>query len=419
MTLARRIGRLLNMDFDYVAHGGAYLAVDHAVNVGTSIITTVVLTNVLPKELYGSYAYLIGIFLLVLPLTLPGMSSAMIRSVSRGKEGTYRQGTRLRVLGGIAGTVSLAGVAAVFVGTDRSEQAFVLVALCVLYPLAFAADDYKTFFHARREFKTYAVVNGLVNVTVAGSTVAAALTVPRLLPVLGANIGARALCNAVAFFVADRRRVNADADGDFARDGRNLSFVAAVNNISFTIDQVLVGSLFTMEIMASYALATRLSEPFRFLGVLINRLAWPKAVKMRGSDAAGKFTSKFYLLVLGAAALTLLSFAVIPPVMRWLFPMYTDAVGLSLLMIVSALVSVLVTYLETYFISQDHLQRFYYFASTARPTATIVLMYPFIHWWGFVGAVYARLVVRAAATLVLLWRMIAEGRRLRAEERTA
>jgi len=219
---------------------------------------------------------------------------------------------------------------------------------------------------------------------------------------------ARGIGNAASFFLAWSGRKNDDVDPEFGSFGRNLSIVAAINNVSFTIDQVLVGSLFSMEIMASYGLATRLSEPFRVLGILINRLAWPKAVKMGGVEAARKFFSKFFVLLVVLAVMALAVLAVFPFLIKWVFPRYTDAIPLTFLMVVSSLLSVLVTYLETFYISQDHLRRFFYAASTVRPALTILLMLPFIHWWGFYGAVYARLLVRLGATVVLCARMIPE-----------
>jgi O-antigen/teichoic acid export membrane protein len=404
-SLSRRIGRALKMDFDYVAQGGAWLTVDHVINVATSIATTVVLTNVVGKDTYGSYTYLMGIFMLLLPITVSGISNAMIRSIARGHEGVLWKGTRTRLLGGFAVTIVLAGVSTFFYYQQRMELAWVTAAVCILYPFAFAADDYKSYYQARRDFYAYAVVDSAVNILVCAATIVAALTSGSLLAILGANLASRGVGNLAAFYFAYTRRENDSTDPEFGRLGRNFSIVAAINNVSFTIDQVLVGSLFSMEIMASYGLATRLSEPFRVIGFLINRLAWPKAVKMGGAEAARKFYSKFFILL---AVLVLMAAGVLglfPLLIRWVFPRYTDATSLTFLMVISSLLSVLVTYLETYYISQDHLQRFYYAASTLRPALTILLMYPFIKIWGFYGAVYARLLVRFAAAVILCVRM--------------
>ncbi|MCB1154740.1 hypothetical protein KDL45_13880, partial [bacterium] len=68
----RRIGRRLNMDFDYVASGGTLLMVDHAINLATSLLSLFVLTRTLDKSAYGVYAYIVGVFMLMMPLTLPG-----------------------------------------------------------------------------------------------------------------------------------------------------------------------------------------------------------------------------------------------------------------------------------------------------------------------------------------------------------
>ncbi len=409
--LINSLGRIFRLDAQYIVSGAAWLGVDQAVNVLTSIITTVVLTNLLSKETYGSYVYLLGICMFLLPITLTGMSNAIIHSVARGCDGAFVRGMRARMIGGFIVTLILAAISLAFHAAGRGDSAWALALICVIYPFAFAADDYKSYLHGRQEFRRYAVVNGLVNSGVCAATVFAALAHGSLGAILAANVGARGAGNLLAWARLRPLLRNKDLGDNFDRLGRRFSVVAAVNGISYTIDQVLVGTLFTMEIMASYGLASRLSEPFRFLGIAVNRLAWPKAARMEGSEVARKFLSKLIWLLVLLAGMLVMAFAVMPFFIRFVFPSYQDVAPLAMLMIVSAMSAVIVAYLETYFISQDKLHRFYYFASTARPVATIALMFPFIHWWGFWGAVYARLGVRLLSGIVLTLRMVAESRK--------
>ncbi|MBZ0273385.1 lipopolysaccharide biosynthesis protein [bacterium] len=408
----RRVGRLLRMDFDYVAHGGSWLTADHAVNVATSFVTTYVLANAIEPESYGAYLYILAIAMFLLPLTLTGVSNAMIRSLARGFDGVFARGVRRRLAWSLAGGGILVLLGPVFALTGREDLVAPAIAAGIGFALAFGADDYKTWYHARREFRSYAFVNGAINIAVASATMGAALAGGGPAWILAANIGTRGAANSIATLAVWRRRANDNVEEGFDAFGRNLSWIAALNNVSFTIDQVLVGTFYDLPVMAVYGLATRLSEPFRVIGTVINRLAWPKAVTLEARDAARKFLSKLAVLVAVLTALALVTAAAFPFVLRLFFPAYANSWPLVLLMIASALLSVVVTYLETYYISQDHLQRTYYLASTIRPTLTIALIVPFLAIWGIYGAVIARLVVRFGACVVLTARMLPERHRV-------
>ncbi len=403
--------RIFRMDAQYIVSGTTWLGFDQAVNVATSIITTIVLTNIVSKAIYGSYVYLLGICMLLLPVTLTGMSNAIIQSAARAHDGSLARGMAMRLKGGFVVSVILAGISVAFFVSGRIDAAWALGMACVIYPFAFAADDYKSYLQGRQDFKRYACINATVNAAVCAATVWAAVASGGLFAILTANLAARGAGNLLAYFRMRGLLRNRNVDEKFDGFGKRLSAVAAVNGISYSIDQVLVGSLFTMEIMASYGLASRLSEPFRFLGLAVNRLAWPKAARMQGPYVAGKFLSKLALLMAMLIIISLAVFASMPFLIRFVFPAYRDVTPLAMLMIFSAMSAVVVTYLETYFISQDNLQRFYYFASTARPAATIALMIPCMHWWGFWGAVWARLFVRLASAVVLTGRMYIEYRK--------
>ncbi len=412
--LVRRVGRLLNMDFDYVAKGGAWLSIDQAINMATSLATTVALTHWMSKSDYGAYSYVISAALLVLPLTLPGISNAMVRSIARGHEGVWRVALRRRLAGGFAASLALAGAAIWFHLDGRADVAAGTLAACVLLPFAFAADDYRTYLHGRREFARYARYNSAVNIATAIAIVIAGAARWPLPAVIAANLGVRGVGNLVAYALLARGLANRETDPEFSRFGWNLSLVAAVNSVSHYVDRFLVGTFYPLETMASYALSANITEPIHVLSVFVNRLAWPKAVRMEPREAARKFHGKFGLLLAVIALLFVALALVFPVFISLLFPKYADSIGLVMWMVASALAGLVVTYLETYYISQDHLQRVFYWASTVRPIAVMALMGPCMWQWGAMGAVYARLAVRVVASVVLYVRLARERRRLEA-----
>ena len=61
------------------------------------------MANLAPKEVVGSYNYILSVLTIVSITTLPGMNTALIRAIARGYEGSLRSMMRLKLLFGSIG----------------------------------------------------------------------------------------------------------------------------------------------------------------------------------------------------------------------------------------------------------------------------------------------------------------------------
>ena len=85
-------------DMVYLFHGGFWLTVGQVVTTLSVLALGIVFANVLPKDVYGTYKYLLAIAGIFSLFTLPGMNVALIRAVARGFGGSYYSAASTRFI---------------------------------------------------------------------------------------------------------------------------------------------------------------------------------------------------------------------------------------------------------------------------------------------------------------------------------
>lgn len=398
-------GRWLGIDLRYYLSGGGFLFSGYWAVLLLGFFSTWVFTNFAPKEVYGAYSYVQSILGMLIVFTLPGYYTAVVRSAARGRHGALMRSVRRRIAFSVIGSILLVGVAVYYHLRGDPVLACGCLVGAAFFGMVFGLDDFRSFLNGRKMYGTYAALHFGVSLLSTGATVAAILLSGDFLLILTSNLLVRGAGQLACVLIARRWRENDEIEPDFYRFGNRQSALATLGTVSFYLDSVVVGALFPLTTMAEYAFATVITNPLRNVGAVLNRLIFPKMLNLEGRAFARKTLVKAFPLI-GVLAVVGLAFAaVLPFALRWLFPRYVTAAPYALVMMVSALIGVLVIYLETYYLSQDRFHRTYYAVTIVRPAVLIVLLPVLIKLFGVYGAIGAKLLVRAAEAVYLMIRL--------------
>jgi hypothetical protein len=285
------------------------------------------------------------------------------------------------------------------------DRAWGCIAGSLFLGMVFGLDDFRAFLNGKKRYGAFTAYHVGLQTVVTGATVTALILSQNFVVVLVVNLATRGLGQLICVGLVWRTRTNDNVEGDFTAFGNRLSALSALGSVSFHLDRVLIGSTFALAIMADYNLAAILTNPLRNLGVMVNRLIFPKMLNQSGRQFARKvFAKSFYLIALLAGTGAAFYFA-FPFLLNWVFPKYTGIAGYANWMMAAELVAVLVIYLETYYLSQDKLLRTYYFVNFARPILILVCLPIALFVWGLYGAILTKLIIRAIEAIYLLLRL--------------
>ncbi|HDH97282.1 MAG TPA: hypothetical protein ENF73_06120, partial [Proteobacteria bacterium] len=340
--------------------GGAFLGVERAVDLLGRFVALFVFARIAPKDVYGTYTYLQSWFGALVFLSLPGLSTAVFRSSARGFDGDYLRGVLLRMKFSLIASAAFVGLSVYFGHAGRAEvsRGFALAAVLAL-PI-YALSDYRSFLHGKRRFGLATLIaSGLVLLRTALVVIGIAVGFGGA-AIFGLNLMGQGVVLVAGLFVALGLRSNADRDPNFLSYGTILSGIAILGSLSYYADRLAVGSLLSMQDLADYGVAFLLTEPLRELGVVLNRLFFPR---FAAEQRVARDMSYLRALALAALTFALLYYPVLLIYrfgVGWLFPRYADVLPLVKWLLVAAFAGVFVILLETYFLSQDRWLPFEY-----------------------------------------------------------
>jgi O-antigen/teichoic acid export membrane protein len=400
-----RLPSLWGIDLDYYVRGGGLLFLDYAATTAFGLLTTYCFTSFTSKDLYGSYSYVQSILGLAMLFALPGVENAVLRSTSRGFDGALVKGVALRLRFSVLGTLALWGAAVVFHVTGKREFAVACLASGVVFPGLYSFTDFRPYLRGRQWFRRYLAYGVGSTVIGAATTIGAVLARLDFTGILLANLVGRVVGTAVFTARLVPMLRNRDVDPEFVPFARNLSALAVLGTIVYHVDKLLIGTFLDMGTLAVYKLAWTLTEPIRTLGVFLSYLTFPRLVKAAGRPVYERFRRRVPIALALLVPVGVGSALVLPVVIRVLFPAYADATALLNWMIAGSCLAIALIYLDTFYVSQDRLQRVYYVNNVVRNAVMIALMAAMIRPWGALGVIWARLIARGISAAWLLARI--------------
>ena len=92
-------------DMVYLVKGGFWLILGKLIIFTCSFLILIAFANLVPREVYGTYQYVLSMVAVLVIFTLPGMDIALVGAVARGKEATIFPCAKSKIKSGVAGGI--------------------------------------------------------------------------------------------------------------------------------------------------------------------------------------------------------------------------------------------------------------------------------------------------------------------------
>ncbi|MBU6321408.1 MAG: oligosaccharide flippase family protein [Patescibacteria group bacterium] len=406
VRLLRATERYTKTDMVYLANAGFWTNL----NVGTTSLLAFALSiafaNLVPRDAYGLYQYLLSLAAIVTALTLTGMNTAVAQSVARGYEGDLAAALRVQLRwNSVPSALGLLG-ALYYFAAGNAPVAAGLALIAVLAPLTSAFNTYSAFLAGKRDFRRAFLYAFALNLVYYPAMLATMLAAPYAVALVGVNLATNA---AAAWWLYRRTsRVYApssEVDPETVRYGAHLSVMSAFGTIITQLDSVLVFHFLGAAPLAVYTFATMIPERLAGLLGFIGGAAFPKYANRSIGELKGSILAQTGRAAAAGAALAAAYALAAPLLFRIAFPRYLDAVGYTQ---VYALVVVLMTAnLASVALQAKRRRTELYITSFLNPVLLLALQIPLLLAYGIMGMIVARLISDAlgiALGLALLYR---------------
>ncbi len=276
-------------DMVYLVGNGFWLLSAQAIASVSAFVVTVLLINLLPKETFGQYRFILSIIPILAIFTLPGIGTALTRSVARGAQVNLRTIARVKITWGLLGSLVSILVAIYYFTQGNNLLAYTFGISALFIPFFETFFIYSFYYKGLQNFKTPAIYEAISRILQALLLVATALLTKSVLALIVVFFIGQ-IATRLFFYLRTLKSVRTpslhDVQGgashivdDAVEYGKKLSIVGVMGTIANNIDKLLVWHFLGAEALAVYVVAFTIPTEVARLFTFLSQLALPKFSK--------------------------------------------------------------------------------------------------------------------------------------------
>jgi O-antigen/teichoic acid export membrane protein len=303
------------LDHIYLAKNGIWAYSYYATSILLGIAVSVAFARFSDKATYGYYQYIAAIVATFAFLSLPGMNTAILRSVSLGYDQALLTGIKTRLSYSFLSVLalSLASGYYQFIGKDPMMAKLVLVA-AIFFPATFALNGLFSYFNAKKQFFKLYALEFLMNLVNTSAVVLSVVFLKSAFWVILFNFASYSFFNIwLYFYIRRKEKLNENTDNDLIPYGKKLTLIGLIPQIFGSFDQLVIPHFLSIELLAVYTIAIKIPSALKNLLVSINPVIFPRLVEVKSAALLKKIFNVWIItafLLFTLAAIFFLPFAI-------------------------------------------------------------------------------------------------------------
>lgn len=402
--------RILGFNVSYLARGSFWLSLGQLATMSSAFFLSIAYARYLSKSTYGDYRYILSALSIAGIFALPGIGTSITRSVARGFNGTFRQGSKYIFFGSFGIALVGFGTALYFFIAGNTTLAWGFIIASLVVPAVEGLGNWRAYFDGKKEFRAKTLLNVIdqlfyfCSMAVAMSTIFYFHLSPAssLLVLLTAYSLGEGLPN-IFFYIQTLRKTAKDApvEPGSISYGLQLSLVNIPATIANYLDAVLIHTFLGPVALATYAFAIALPEQIKSLLGTFADVTFPKIAAHPDivglQDTLLEKALRATTITIGIVMIYIIA---APWIYQILFPRYIESIIFSQVFALS-LVIFPFTIFNTAMKATGDIKKIYIYnivSPLIQITALALLIYPYGLW----GAVAGRIIGRTANIMLPL-----------------
>ena len=346
--LGSRAQKLIKIDLFYFAKGGIWLTLGNIFSSLGAFILAIVFANELSKEVYGNYKYILSLFSLLSLASLPGMETAIARSVAKGYEGSFLPAVKSKIKWGLIGTVGALILGFYYFSKGNYLFAIPLFICSIFIPFFDSMGLYDAFLKGKKRFYDSSKYQTITQITSTLVLILAVFFTEKLYFIILAYFLPKTVLRLIFTKKTANSVSNQSIEPGAISFGKHVSIIRIINSFASNINNVAMFQLLGNKNLATYSFAVAPTEQARgFIGIIDSLLLPKMAVKERWQLSLKLFGLKITPFILSVTIGIIIYIGFAQKFYEIFFPNYIESVKYS--QIYSA--SLLFTAINTLFFS--------------------------------------------------------------------
>lgn len=398
-NLLRWTERYTKTDMVYLTTGGFWLLAGQIISSLAAFLTSIAFANLLPKETYGVYKYILSMTSLLTIPALPGITIAITRAAAAGFDGTIISALKLKIRWGLLSGLASLILAGFYYFNDNAHLSISFLIAAIFLPFMDAFGLYSALLNGKKKFFALTKYGIISQIITAGLMIAVMFLTKDLILILLAYFVSWTMLRYIFFRITLKKfLISKSEDPEALSYGKHLSLMKIANTIATYIDRLFVFHFLGAAPLAVYSFAIAMPEQIKGLLGVLDSLAFPKFVKRNSEEMKASFKKKFLLLFLLGIVVVGSYIVIAPFIFDLIFPQYREAVIYSQLFSISML-NMGFFPASTALRAKRNIKELY-ISNTVTPIFQIVIMLCLILWKGLLGLIIARIISRFFGSLL-------------------
>lgn len=386
-ALLRKSERIFKTDMEYVVRNGFWLTLGQIIAALSSFILSIAFANLLPRETYGDYKFILTTVSILSSLSLSGLGNVVVQATAMGKEGILEKSvlTSLRWSVFVFTTAILTSVYYFLNGNVELGYAFAIAS--ILVPTINSYGLYGSFLNGRKNFKAstvYWCVSQLINV---GALIGAAFFTHNALTLAAVYyISHTASTLFFYFYVVGKYRPNNEHDSSMIGYGKHISLMNFFGTLANQLDKVMVYHYVGAVNLAVYSFAQAIPEQVKGSFKSLFSIALPRYADLDPAHVKKSVWKKFFQLTALSTLAAVAYIVAAPYIFAIFFPRYMDSVFYSQIYMIGLISVPGISLITTYFQVKKATRVMYQMTIIAN-AVTICLAIVLISKYGVLGGV--------------------------------
>ena len=344
--LLRLSEKYTKTDMVYLTKGTFWLTLGQIISSASSFILAIAFANLLPKETYGVYKYILSIVSILNISTLSGINTAITQAVARKYEGSVIPAIKMKIYWGLFGSLAsliLAGYY-YFQGNITLTISFLIVS--VFLPFMDSFTIYDSLLSGKKLFRisvNYGIISQIIAVAI---SIIVLFFTKNLFLVLLAYFLPWTIMRFIFFKITlNKFPPNQNHDPETISYGKHLSFTGIIGTVATYLDRLLIFHYLGAVEVAIYSIAIAPPDQIKNLFKNIPTLAMPKLAQRSFKEIDALLYKRLIYLFLAGLAMVGMYFILAPYFFKIFFSKYLESIfyskALSLSIIFTAPLSLL------------------------------------------------------------------------------
>src|SRR3989338_4609160 len=244
-------------DMVYLAKGGTLILLGQIISVLMGLTVSTGFANLIPKNVFGNYCFIISLAGIIGTFTLTGMRTAIAQSVSRGYEGTLKVGFRIRLKWNLFASLFTFGISAYYAVNNNMALSTSFLIIAFFMPFRDSAALYSPFLAGKRLFGIRMLFNSLWNIITAIVLLTTISVTHNVAMIILSSFVTGTVLASLFYIITLKRYVTKESiDYSSISYAKYLSIINIVGSLSSYIDKVLIFKFFGATELAVYSFST-------------------------------------------------------------------------------------------------------------------------------------------------------------------